>query len=618
MEIQTQEMRLTKLLSKVIITEVSQKLANQLLSKFKETTTDSDEIILAIINKFDQYKEGITDTSKRDITKYTYNELKNFILTKELRKLEDSAFKKLKKKWDNENERQGTKVHDYRHDTLKSLIKKFYMIQPYLNKEVQDIMRYGYLDLVGIIQDKFEPILTAKALEHFKKTTQTSQETILWYLDTYLTNIDNLPENTKPLLSMSFEELEHLVDGSLSSMEATQYKNDYSDVDIVYDDNNLLVFAPKTKDQCIKLAHGRSWCTSREGGSNLYYNYRLNNNRTLYYVLDQDLPYSDLNFASVILVDPYGGKALADGSNSGKYSGHQNIPWSDILGKIPKLQGLEDLLEPKPLTDSEKELISKVRNISVGDDVIKSLGDENTAEMWMEINSPRLNNQQYESLPPSLQKKYIALGFDLTGDQIKSSDQNVLSYYVNKKKERLMNTSLEKMSSEDLDLLSTPMMKGVKESLKTKFLESLTSKIAGKETTFELAYPNDTSSKFAKLYGMEQLLKMIPNDVTTVEISNSTSSPMNLTIPEEFRKFKDLEIFYAQNALNEIPDQLRGLQNLQFINISNSPNITEIPEWIADLPNLAALVLHGVNPNIVIPPKVQARVDSDELTLLTS
>ena len=610
-------MRLTKSLSKVIITEVSQKITNQLLSKFKETTTDSDEVILAIINKFDQYKEGITDTSKRDITKYTYNELKNFILTKELRKLEDGAFKKLKKKWDNENERQGTKVHDYRHDTLKSLINKFYMIQPYLNKEVQDIMRYGYLDLVGIIQDKFEPILTAKALEHFKKTTQTSQDTILWYLDTYLTNIDNLPENTKPLLSMSFEELEHLVDGSLSSMEATQYKNDYSDVDVVYDDNNLLVFAPKTKDQCIKLAHGRSWCTSREGGSNLYYNYRLNNNRTLYYVLDQDLPYSDLNFASVILVDPYGGKALADGSNSGKYSGHHNVPWSDILSKIPKLQGLEDLFKPKPLTDSEKQLISQVNNVSVGNDVIKSLGDEKTAEMWLEINSPRLNSQQYESLPPSLQKKYIALGFDLTGDQIKSSDQNVLSYYVNKKKERLMNTSLEDMKSEDIDLLSTPMMNGLRESLKTKFLEFLTT-IHGEKGTFKLEYPyerKDIYSKFAKLYGMEQLLKVIPSDVIKIEISNSTSSPMNLTIPEEFRKFKDLQVFYAQNALNEIPDQLKGLQNLQFIVIANSPNISEVPEWIADLPNLVGVVLHGVNPNIVIPPKVQAKVDSDELIL---
>jgi len=614
METQTQEMRLTKLLSNVIIVEVSQKLANQLLSKFKETTTDSDEIILAIINKFDQYKEGITDTSKRDITKYTYNELKNFILTKELRKFEDSAFKKLKKKWDNENERQGNRVHDYRHDTLKSLIKKFYMIQPYLKKEAQDIMRYGYLDLTQLIQGKFEPILTAKALEHFKKTTQTSEDTIIWYLDTYLSNIDNLPEGTKPLLSMNFEELEHLVDGSLSSMESIQYKNDYSDIDIIYNDNNLLVFAPKTKDQCIKLAHGKSWCTSREGRGNYYYNYRLNKNLTLYYVLDQDLPYSDLNFASVILVDPYGGKALADGSNAGRYAGANILPWSEILSKIPKLQGLEDLFKPKPLTDSEKQFISQVNNVSVGNDVIKSLGDEKTAEMWLEINSPTLNGQQYESLPPSLQKKYVALGFDLTSDQIKSSDQNVLLYYINRKKERLMNTSLEDMKSEDLDLLSTPMMSGVKESLKTKFLESLTT-IRGEKGVFKLEYPKDVYSKFAKLYGMEQLLKMIPKDVIHVEISNSTSSPMNLTIPEEFRELKDLQVFYAQNALNEIPDQLKGLQNLQFIVIANSPNISEVPEWIADLPNLAALVLHGVNPNIVIPPKVQARVDSDELIL---
>ena len=59
------EMRLTSMLSNVIIKEVSQKLANQLLAKFKEQTKDDDQKIMALITKFDQYKEGL-DIDKRD------------------------------------------------------------------------------------------------------------------------------------------------------------------------------------------------------------------------------------------------------------------------------------------------------------------------------------------------------------------------------------------------------------------------------------------------------------------------------------------------------------------------------------------------------------------------
>ena len=619
MEIEIQEMRLTKLLSNVIINEVSQKLANQLLAKFKETTKDSDEIILALINKFDQYKEGITDLSKRDITKYTYDELKNFIMSKEIKKLEDKAFKGLKNKWDKQNAQSDSKIHDYRHDTLKNLIKKFYMIQPYLKKEQQDIMKYGYLDLVGLINDKFNNTIRSKALEHFKKTTQTSPDTIFWYIDTYLNNFNDVPEGTKPLFSMTFEELEHLVDGSLSSMESTEYKNDYSDVDIVYDDNNLIIFAPKTKDHCIKLAHGRSWCTSREGGSNLYYNYRLNNERTLYYVLDKDLPYSDLNFASVILVDPYGGTSLADGSNSGRYSGHNNIPWDEISGKIPKIANLKHLFEPKPLTEKEKELHNKFKYLRIDDNqsIIDKLGSEEMAELWLEVNSPRLSDYQYEHLTPALQKKYIALGFDLTGNQIQSSDQNVLSYYVNKKKEKLVNTPFDRLSGEDIELLATPMMKNVRESMKKTYLQSLTTR-GGKEVT--LNYPNDNASKFVKLYGMDEFIALLPEDITQLEISNETSSPMNLVLPDSFRRFNDLEIFFSKNAFNEVPDQLRGMKNLQFLGFNNSPNITEIPEWVADLPNLVALILTGSNPNVKIHPRVLELQDKEvePLNILTS
>jgi hypothetical protein len=145
-----------------------------------------------------------------------------------------------------------------------------------------------------------------------------TQDQILFYLNNYNENFDIIPFETKGIDKMSFSELEGLLDGLEGKKEATDIKKtDVEDIDLKYDENNLKIFAPKTKDQCIRLKNGRGWCTSSEGSGNMYYNYRLGSERTLYYVIDEDMNFDDLNFATVILVDPNGRKAMADKSNSG-------------------------------------------------------------------------------------------------------------------------------------------------------------------------------------------------------------------------------------------------------------------------------------------------------------
>ena len=341
----------------------------------------------------------------------------------------------------------------------------------------------------------------------------------------------------------------------------------------------------------------------------------MGNERTLYYVIDQSKPFKDLNYAVVILVDPYGRTALADGSNSGRYSGHQNIPWSEIEEKIPKLKGKESLFQAKPLTQEEKSLIDKVRNARVGDNPIESLGDEKTVEMWMEYNSPKLNDQQFSNLPADLQKKYISLGFDLTRGQLAGASEQVLGYYVNKKKEKLVNTPFDRLSTEDIELLSLPMMRKIKESLKGKFAQSLVN-TAGNSQKVEIEYPKDAVSKYIRLYGMDEFIENLPNGVELFEIVNSETTPLNLELPDSFKKFNNLGTFFARNAVNEVPDVLQGMQNLSFIALPDNPNITEVPEWIADLPNLIALTFFGGNPNLRIGPKVQAKMDSEEINVM--
>lgn len=615
-----QEMRLTSLLSNVIIKEVSQKLAKQLLAKFKEQTKDDEQTIMTMINKFDQYKEGL-DVSKRDITRYDYKDLKSLIIGKEMEKASGTAFTKLKKKWDRFKEElpdEQTGPYRYENSVLKSLVNKFYDIYPYLPANQRDIMKYDYLTLSDFIRQNYGKTLNKAISTSLSKDPDvTNSDTLLFYIQSYIQNRDRVPRGTKPIALMTFHELEQLVDGTLSQgdEDAEKYQEDFGDIDKVYNQNDLIVFAPKSKDQCVRLKNGRTWCTSREGSGNLYYNYRLGNERTLYYVIDQSKPFKDLNYASVILVDPYGRKSLADGSNSGRYSGHQNIPWSEIEEKIPKLKGLENLFEPKPLTQQEKDLINKVRNANVGDNPMESLGDEKTVEMWMEYNSPRLNDKQFANLTPDLQKKYIALGFDLTGGQLQNASEQVLGYYVNKKKEKLINTPFDRLSTEDIELLSLPMMRKIKDSLKSKFAQSLVN-TSGDIQKVEIEYPRDAVSKYIKLYGMDEFIDNLPDSLELFEIVNTDNSPLNLKLPESFKKFKNLGTFFARNAVNEVPEVLKGMQNLGFIALPDNPNISEVPEWIADLPNLIALTFFGGDENLRIGPKVQAKIDNEEINVL--
>jgi hypothetical protein len=390
---------------------------------------------------------------------------------------------------------------------------------------------------------------------------------------------------------MSFSEFEHLLDGLTAKKGSTETKTrDLSDIELKYDQNNLKIFAPKTKDQCIKLKNGRSWCTSREGGGNMYYNYRLGNERTLYYVIDEDLPYDDLNFASVILVDPNGRKSMADKSNSGKFGGSTNMPWSDIVAKVPKLRDLENIFVPNPLTRDEKDLIKKVERAKVGDNPMEAFDSPQEVEMWLEYNSPRLTDIQYSNLTIDLKKKYIALGMDLSPVMIKSSEPEVLSYYISKKIETIKNTEVNQLSSADIALLNTPMLKKLKEELKPKFGRDL---VTGGSNKVEIDYPNGNAAKFVALYGFMELFESLPSNLESFLFNNKTDDDLQLDIPPSIGKFKNLDSLLLTKCVRTLPEEIGQLTNLSFLSLPNNPSLRTLPESIVDLPVLMFVNLAG-------------------------
>ena len=601
-------MELVKILSSVIrenvnpkmrLTEISNKLMVQLVDKFKDETEDSEEQMKEYLNLFDRYKNGLP-AEERDITKYTYDKLKNLIKSKTIKKEEGNIFKKYMPKVAGADQRQ-----------VKQMIKMFLEIRDLLPEKNRDLMKYPYLKLVELIQNKFGSLITKAAFDKYKRErTDLTNEQILSYIERYVDLYARLAPNTPPIMSMSFDQLEaaldHLPDGDDTPKKKT---DDFKDIDTIYDQDNLYVFKPNGKEQCIRLSHGRPWCTSRVGGGNLYYNYRLENNLTLYYVIDKDKAFDDLNFAVVILVDEYGRKRIADGKNmAGGFSGHKTESWDVISSKVPKLRDKESLFVADPLTSNEKDLLRRFKHITVNDDAVKELGSAENAEFWLEIASPNLTNKPnvYINLPSELKKKYISLGMDLTGEMISNSEPDVVKYYLARKIDSLKTKSLSQLTTADIALINMPGMKNLKEELKTKYVGQLTT---GGESIVNISYPNDDSSKYIALFGFDELFENLPSSIAYLTIINKSNDSLDLTLPRSIIKFQDLLAIVLENCVKEIPEELGRLESLMFLTLQNNKNLVSIPESLADLQSLELIALTGSNPNLVIPDRLKEKME---------
>ena len=580
-------MKLLSVLKTTLINEVSEKVKKLLLNKWSNTTQDTPETIISNIDSFETIKSGLPG-DKRDIMRYSYDELKDAI--KDAIKSKNSS--KLMNDIYTEFKKRETNIENA---ALKKYIKRFLEIESLLPAGKKDITKYTFLDLVKMIDDVYGKLITKKLGEKFKsENPNLTPDQILFYISSYMDILNEIPADLKRVDEMSFSEFEHLIDSILAKKGGSETKrSDVSDIDLVYNQNNLKIFAPKTKDQCIKLKNGRPWCTSREGEGNMYYNYRLSHERTLYYVIDEDMDFNDLNFATVILVDPDGKKAMADKSNSGRFGGSTNMPWSEMVAKVPKLKGLENLFVPNPLTQEERELIRKVDRAKVGENPMESFDSPQEVEMWLEYKSPRLSDEQYSNLTVPLKKKYIALGMQLSSMMIQQSEPEVLKYYISKQINKIKSTNLNSLSSGDISLLNTPMLKQLKKELKGKFASELSTNNSG--NSIEIEYPSGPVGKFLALYGLNELFDNIPEQIKSFVFNNKSTDSISLIVPSSISRFKNLEVLMLTNCVSELPEEVGLLSRLTFLTLPNNPHLQSLPKSIVNLQNLKFIMLNGTN-----------------------
>lgn len=614
-------MKLLDTLKKNILLEVSEKVKKQLLTRYRdlENVTDDEKTIIYYIDEFEKYKGGLP-ADKRDLTNknFKYDELKNFIDSKIKAKTSEQTFTEYKKK----AKSIGDKISN---DTeLKIIIRKFFEIRdrlaegksPEQAEKIKNIFNYKFLKLVELMEKYYPKIIKEIIKNKFKG--DAPENALEAYADDYLDFYPDIPFTTKGVNDMTWTDFEHLVDEIRASKGGNLERSSTEDVnkiEKIYDDRNLLIYQPKTKNECITLRNGRTWCTSASGSHNLYYNYRFKENLTLYYVIDEDLDFDDLNYAVVILVQKDGRMRLADKSNRDEFSGHRVVPWETIVSKVPKLEGLKNLFVPIPMSEKEQEIFRKYQGVSISSDkrIQNKYSEDSDIEMWLEVNSPRLSDFQYENLPTDLQKKYIALGFDLTPAQIDSSTTDTIKYYITKKIELLKGKSLNDFTPEDIRLLNKPELAKLKQSLKSKFGKALAG-IEGKVIKLDI---NDRDSrnnagKFIELYGFIDIFDAIPSDIDSLMIQNEGSAKLAYDVPESIGKLTTADSIYLANCIKSLPDSIANCQKVTFLSFPNNPELKEIPwDAIHRLPILGFLNLEN-SKNIIFPDNFNEYWFTDE------
>lgn len=609
-------MNLKDTVKKILISEISSKIVDKLVQQWTKDTNLDPSIVKEYIDEFSGISSSLP-VQFRDITRLDFPSVKKIVDARRAKTRVKTLTTKFKTMEYPEGQPKPSNTE------LKSTIRKYNEIYPFLtDRERKSLENTTWLQFLSKTNQFFETKFASELLKKIKKEEPNwTEDQIMYYLLSIVQNYNEITENTPPFYLLSISEIEHIIDGLPSSKKVENIKSDVTDIPQVLNPRkNLLIYAPTGKPDCIKLKNGRPWCTSREGSNNLYYNYRFDKNLTLYYVIDEDLPFDNLNFATVILVDPDGGMRLADASNHGDYGGHIVLPWEQIVNKLPKLDGLKELFVPKPLTENEKSVIQALRRARGESNLnswAKNFLESNPTfaeeyspydiiELWMEVNSQRLSDMQYASLDPELKKKYIGLGHDLSSDMINNSESSVLTYYANKKLESILKKSLKELSDEDIALLNNQSFKKHKTYLKDRFITQLSDPSGTKNGFINVDLRSRNIStpvdKFIKLYGLDLLISKLPLDIKSLSIVADDDGSVTLKLGDDLSRLQNLEQLELTNCVNEFPIVIKKL-NLDVLTIADK-RIKKVPNWVGDL-NLFFL---NLSKETYLDPKIEERL----------
>lgn len=152
-----------------------------------------------------------------------------------------------------------------------------------------------------------------------------------------------------------------------------------------------------------------------------------------------------------------------------------------------------------------------------------------------------------------------------------------------------------------VEFLNGPMQE-LKQMFKPEFAKGLT--VGGEKFSID-SFQHGAVGKFIALYGLDDLISNLPDTLKEFQIQNKDNKTnIDIKIPKEIGRFKDLKMILLENCVSEIPEEICELPKLRFLALTNNKNLKRIPECIADLPNLFFLNLKG-SPNVEVPQAIK-------------
>jgi len=159
-----------------------------------------------------------------------------------------------------------------------------------------------------------------------------------------------------------------------------------------------------------------------------------------------------------------------------------------------------------------------------------------------------------------------------------------------------------------IDFLNTNE-EGLKQFFKPEFMSSLTGE---KGTKVQVEYPNDSASKFIALYGFDEFFDSLPQNIQRFTFKNSGKDKISLNVPNDISKFKELTAINFVGCVASIPESICDLPKLQYLSLVDNPNLQQIPECLANMPNLMVVNIPGASGKNIIPQALYDRDNTDD------
>jgi hypothetical protein len=149
----------------------------------------------------------------------------------------------------------------------------------------------------------------------------------------------------------------------------------------------------------------------------------------------------------------------------------------------------------------------------------------------------------------------------------------------------------------------------LKEYFKPQFAKGLVSK----GNKIDISYPNSSSGKYIALYGFEELLEQLPDNITEFGFVNKSSQKLTWDIPASIGRFKQLTMLQLDGVVKTLPDEIGELTNLFMLVLSNNPQLKSLPASIGKLNSIVVMNLMGCDSNLfkTLPEEVQKQFGTE-------